>query len=63
MQPPNLTLSGTCEHLGITDLSWHPHITNVCCKRRKLIGLLYRRFYNHTTPAAMLKIKVTLDEY
>ena len=66
IQPPNLTLNdetlehvSTYKYLGITfttDLSWHPHITNICSKTRRLIGLLYRRFYKHTTPAAMLKL-------
>ena len=66
MQPPNLTLNGeilervnSYKYLGITfttDLSWHPHISNICTKTRKLIGLLYRRFYKHTTPAVMLKL-------
>ena len=66
MQPPNLTLNGeilervnSYKYLGITfttDLSWHPHISNICTKTRKLIGLLYRRFCKHTTPAVMLKL-------
>ena len=39
-------------HLGIllkSDLSWSEHITRICNKTRKLIGLLYRRFHHcHT---------------
>ena len=49
----------SCKYLGITfttDLSWHPHISNICAKTRRLIGLLYRRFYRDTSPAALLKL-------
>ena len=48
--PPNLYVSGTAllqvseyKYLGVvitSDLSWRPHITNMCNKIRKLIGLL-----------------------
>ena len=36
------------KYLGILlskDLSWSPHIDAVCTKARKILGLLYRRFY------------------
>jgi len=38
------------KYLGIllaADLSWTHHIEAVCTKARKLLGLLYRRFYEH----------------
>ena len=39
------------EYLGVllsSDLSWTPHITSVCSKAKQILGLMYRRFYNHT---------------
>ena len=66
IQPPNLALNGeileyvtSYKYLGITfttDLSWDPHISNICAKTRRIIGLLYRRFYRDTSPAALLKL-------
>ena len=64
--PPNLYVSGTAllqvseyKYLGVvitSDLSWRPHITNMCNKTRKLIGLLYRRFYQSSNSSILLKL-------
>ena len=38
------------KYLGImisSDLSWSEHIQRACGKARKIIGLLYRRYYHH----------------
>ena len=46
------------KHLGVlltSDLSWNEHITRICNKTRKLIGLLYRRFH-HCSPEVLLKL-------
>ena len=53
-QPPSLLLDGVIleqvssyKYLGITitlDLSWSPHISHICNKARRLVGLLYRHF-------------------
>ena len=66
LPPPLLILNGTVlsqvssyKYLGVTftsNLSWTPHITNCCNKTRRLIGLLYRRFYQHTNPSSLLKL-------
>ena len=50
------------KYLGITitsDLPWHPHITTICNKTRKLIGLLYRRFSRNASPSTLLKLYTT----
>ena len=46
------------KHLGIllkSDLSWSEHITRICNKIKKLIGLLYRRFH-HCHPDMLLRL-------
>ena len=64
--PPCLTLNGSqltrvtsYKYLGVlitSDLMWSDHIVNVCNKTRKLIGVLYRSFYKHSTSSTMLKL-------
>ena len=47
------------KYLGVqisSDLSWSPHINNLCIKARRLIGLLYRRFYKNAEPKTMLQL-------
>ena len=47
------------KYLGITitpDLSWSPHISHICNKARRLIGLLYRHFYKHSSSHTLLKL-------
>ena len=39
-----------------SDLSWSPHISNLCVKARKLVGLLYRQFYQHADPSTLLQL-------
>ena len=50
------------KYLGITitaDLMWSTHITNICNKTRRLIGLLYRRFYKFSSCSTMLRLYVS----
>ena len=66
LPPPEILLDGTelkrvqsYKYLGITitsNLSWIPHITNCCNKTRRLIGLMYRRFYQHSNPTTLTKL-------
>ena len=55
--PPAITINGqmletvyTFKYLGLlltSDLSWSKHIEGICTKTKKILGLLYRRFYQH----------------
>lgn len=40
----------------MSDLGWSPHINNLCAKARRLIGLLYRRFYKHANSSTLLQL-------
>ena len=67
--PPCLTLGhsplahvSSYKYLGLTitsDLMWSIHIANICSKTRRLIGLLYRRFYKYSSPNTLLKLYVS----
>ena len=66
LTPPQLILSGVVldrvqnyKYLGITlttNLSWCPHISACCNETRKLIGLLYRRFYQYASSPTFLRL-------
>ena len=50
------------KYLGViitNTLSWHPHITAICKKTRKQIGLLYRNLYQHSSSNTLLKLYLT----
>ena len=58
-----LELVHSYKYLGVTltsDLSWSEHIQSICVKSKKLIGLLYRRFYGNADPATILILYCTL---
>ena len=64
--PPCLTLGlsplsqvTSYKYLGLlitSDLMWTTHITNICTKTRKLIGILYRQFYKYSSCSTLLKL-------
>ena len=66
LPPPLIMLDGTelkrvhsYKYLGITltsNMSWSPHITVCCNKTRRLIGLLYRRFHQHSSSSTLIKL-------
>ena len=51
------------KYLGVllrSNLGWSDHITMICSKARKLLGLLYRQFYNHATTDTIKQLYVSL---
>jgi len=48
------------EILLAADLSWTHHIEAICSKAHKLLGLLYRRFYEHADPSALRQLYLSL---
>ena len=41
------------------DLMWSSHISNICNKTRRLIGILYRRFYKYSSTDTLLKLYIS----
>ena len=53
----------TFQYLGLlisSDLSWTNHIENICSKARKLLGLLYRRYYRFSDQNTLLQLYTSL---
>jgi len=51
------------KYLGLMlsyDLSWSKNIASICSKAKGLLGLLYRCFYHHASPQALLQMNLTL---
>ena len=51
------------EYLGVllsSDLLWTSHIMSVCSKAKQILGLLYRRFYNHAEGATLMQLYLSL---
>ena len=54
-----LRLAKEFKYLGVTfssDASWTPHINTICLKTRKLVGMLFRKFYCHIDSHSLLKL-------
>ena len=50
------------KYLGVlisSDLSWSGHISSICSKAKKQMGMLYRRFYRDTDPSTLRMLYVT----
>ena len=44
----------------ISDLKWDTHITTICHKSKKLLGLMYRRFYTSVDPIFLYRLYLSL---
>ena len=45
------------KYLGILlEMSWTPHISAICAKARRLVGLLYRKFYKWSDKHTLLTL-------
>ena len=54
---------GKFKYLGVLlsrDLSWGKHVQSRCAEAEKILGLLYRQFFNHTPSNAMLQLYLSL---
>ena len=50
------------KYLGLrisADLSWSPHINMICAKARRLVGMLYRRFYQDADTSTLRQLYVS----
>ena len=51
------------KYLGVhlsSDLKWDTHITTICHKSKKLLGLMYRRFYTTVDPIFLCRLYLSL---
>ena len=51
------------KYLGVilsANLSWTPHIEKVVTKIRRMIGMLYRQFYQWSDPEALIRLYISL---
>ena len=51
------------KYLGVLlkpNLSWTAHITSLCNKAKRILGLIYRQFYKHSSPSTLLTLYKTL---
>ena len=70
LPPAPLTLNGTIlevvptfKYPGVllsSDLSWTHHIQGVCSKARKILGLLYRRYYQYSDSRTLRQLYLSL---
>jgi len=66
--PPTITINcnvletvPTLKYLGllfISNLSWSTHIEGVCTKAKKILGLLYRHFYQHADQQTLCQLYI-----
>ena len=70
LQPPHAILPNGIplervelfKHLGVvsSDLSWSNHIISICAKAKRILGLLYRRYYNRVEGDVLKQLYISL---
>ena len=50
----------TFQLLLTSDLSWSKHIEGICTKTKKILGLLYRQFYQRANQETLLQLYVSI---
>jgi len=58
-----LEVVSTFKYLGLlisSDMSWSNHIKDICSKARKILGLLYRRYYQYADESTLLQLYMSL---
>ena len=53
----------TYKYLGLLlsdNLSWTQHVKNLCTKARKILGLVYRRFYQYSSSESLFQMYISL---
>ena len=61
--PLGQPLEKVYKYLGLllsSDLSCTQHINNICTKAKKLLGLIYHRFYQFSTPGSLFQMHISL---
>ena len=54
-----IELVSSYKYLGIiltSNISWSSHIQATCSKARRLIGMIYHKYYTHNSPQVLLKL-------
>jgi hypothetical protein len=60
--PTSVCRLSSVKNLGILitpNLCWSQHISNILLRARRLIGMLYRKFYKNAQPATLLQLYVS----
>ena len=50
-------------YLGVIltqSLSWTRHISSICSKSQKILGLVFRHFYRHSSPETIIRLYTSL---
>ena len=50
-------------YLGVlltSTLCWSEHINEICSRAKRMVGLLYRRFYQNTSPQSLFQLYIAL---
>ena len=51
------------KYLGVmltSDMSWSTHVSMVCSRARKILGVIYRQFYANATSAVLLQLYLSM---